>query len=83
MVLLESCVLGAIGGLVGLLVGSALTPLGVEALQLISGLPLAHRFDGGDLAWCFAGAVALTALAGLYPIWKMNRLDAVRAVRTG
>ncbi|MEM7310965.1 MAG: FtsX-like permease family protein [Planctomycetota bacterium] len=83
MVLLESCVLGGTGGLIGLAVGSALTPLVVKALQLISGLPLPQRSAGPYLAWCLMGALVLTALAGLYPIWRMSRLDAVRAVRTG
>ena len=83
MVLFESALLGGIGGLLGLAVGSALTPVVVRALQLISGLPLPQRFAGPYLAWCLLGALTLTALAGLYPIWRMNRLDPVQAVRTG
>jgi putative ABC transport system permease protein len=83
MVLLESAVLGATGGAVGLAVGSALTPLVVRALELVSGLPLPQRFAGPALAGCFAGALLVTLLAGLYPIWRMNRLDPVRAVRMG
>jgi len=55
----------------------------VESLQVISGLPLPHRTAGVHLALCLAGALLLTELAGLYPIWRMNRFDAVRAVRTG
>jgi putative ABC transport system permease protein len=82
-VLLESLVLGGTGGAVGLIVGSALTPPVIRALELISGLPLPHRFAGPYVAWCLLGALALTVLAGVYPIWRMNRLDAVRAVRTG
>ncbi len=83
MVLLESTVIGVIGALLGLAIGSVLTPLIVEALQVISSLPLPHRTAGPWLAWSLAGAVSLTVLAGLYPIWRMNRFDAVRAVRTG
>ena len=54
--------------------------------------PLLVAFSGGAdssyLAWAAhralaEGALAVTALAGIYPIWRMNRLDAVRAVRTG
>jgi len=82
-VLLESAILGATGGAVGLCVGSALTPLVVRALELVSGLPLPQRFAGAALAACFAGALLVTLLAGLYPIWRMNRLDPVRAVRMG
>jgi putative ABC transport system permease protein len=83
MVLLESAVIGITGAVLGLVLGSILTPLIVEALQVISSLPLPHRTAGAWLAWSVAGAVALTLLAGLYPIWRMNRFDAVRAVRTG
>ena len=59
------------------------TPAVIRALELISGLPLPHRTAGPYLAWCLLGALGLTVLAGAYPIWRMNRLDAVRAVRTG
>ena len=83
MVLLESAVIGVTGAALGLVLGSILTPLIVEALQIISSLPLPHRSAGAWLAWSMAGAVALTLLAGLYPIWRMNRFDAIRAVRTG
>jgi putative ABC transport system permease protein len=83
MVLSESLVLGAIGGLLGLAVGSAMTPLVVRALELVSGLPLPQRTAGPALAACFAGALLLTLLAGLYPIWRISRLDPVRAVRSG
>ena len=83
MVLLESAVVGVCGGLLGLALGGALTPVIVEALQVVSGLPLPHRSAGAYLALCLAGALVLTLLAGLYPIWRMNRLDAVRAVRAG
>jgi putative ABC transport system permease protein len=82
-VLLESCVLGVTGGVIGSLVGSGLTPAVIRALELISGLPLPHRTAGVYLVWCVLGALALTVLAGAYPIWRMNRLDPVRAVRTG
>ena len=79
----ESGVIGVCGGLLGLALGGALTPVIVEALQVISGLPLPHRSAGPWLAACLGGALLLTLAAGVYPIWRMNRIDAVRAVRTG
>ncbi len=82
MVLLESGVVGACGGVLGLALGGLMTPVIVEALQVISGLPLPHKSAGPYLGLCLAGALALALVAGLYPIWRMNRLDAVRAVRT-
>ena len=83
LVLLESLVVGGCGGLLGLALGGLLTPVIVESLQVISGLPLPHKSAGVHLASCLVGALALTLVAGLYPIWRMNRFDAVRAVRTG
>ncbi len=83
MVMLESAVIGLTGAVLGLAVGMALTPVIVEALQAISSLPLPHRSAGAWLGWSLIGAVSLTLISGLYPVWRMNRFDAVRAVRTG
>ncbi|MCZ6596524.1 MAG: FtsX-like permease family protein [Planctomycetota bacterium] len=83
MVLLESAVIGITGAAIGLAVGAALTPVIVEALQVVSGLPLPHKTAGAFFGWSVLGALVIAAVAALYPIWRMNRLDAVRAVRTG
>ena len=82
-VLLESLLIGGCGGLLGLVVGTGLTPVLVSSLRVLSGLPLPLRSAGSFLAFSLAGAMVLAVLAGLYPIWRMNRFDAVRAVRTG
>jgi putative ABC transport system permease protein len=82
-VLLESALLGAVGGALGLAVGAALTPVLVLALRALSGLDLPLRTAGPWLAALPLGAVALAVLAGLYPLWRMRCMDAVRAVRTG
>ncbi len=83
MVLLESLVIGVLGAVIGLALGGSLTPIIVLALQELSGLPLPVRHAGIFLLWSLIGAVVLTVLAGLYPVWRMNRMDPVRAVRTG
>jgi len=82
-VLFESALIGAGGGLLGLAVGTGLTPVLVAALRVLSGLPLPLRTAGAFLPVAFTGAVVLTLLAGLYPIWRMNRMSAVEAVRAG
>ena len=41
------------------------------------------RSAGALMPFALIGALVLALSAGLYPIWRMNRLDAVRAVRTG
>ena len=83
MVLLESAVVGLLGGGLGVLLGSLLSPFIVEALQVISGLPLPQRGAGVHALWGWLGAVAVALLAGVYPVWRMNRADAIAAVRTG
>jgi putative ABC transport system permease protein len=83
MVLYESSVVGALGGILGTALGAALTPVIVRALEGMSGLDLPERTAGPWLALCPAGALALAVLASLYPIRKMNRTSAVAAVRAG
>jgi putative ABC transport system permease protein len=83
MVMLESGVVGLLGGGLGVGLGSLISPFIVEALQVISGLPLPLRGAGVYLAWGWAGAVIVTLAAGVYPVWRMNRADAIAAVRTG
>jgi len=81
--LLESAVMGLFGGALGLLVGAGLTPVLVSSLRALSGLALPLRSAGPWLAFSLVGAVLVSVLAALYPIWRSNRMDAVRAVRTG
>ncbi len=82
-VMLESAVIGGLGGVLGLVVGAGLSPVLVSALRVLSGLALPFRTAGIHLMVGALGALVLSLLAGLYPIWRMNRFDAVRAVRTG
>jgi ABC-type lipoprotein release transport system permease subunit len=60
-----------------------LTPVLVVALRVLSGLDLPLRTAGAWNVLAVVGALALTLAAGLYPLWRANRMDAVRAVRTG
>jgi len=83
VVLLESAVIGVLGGVLGSLVGLGLTPVLVSALRALSGLALPLRTGGIGVPLSCAGAVLLTVAAGLYPVWRSNRMDAVRAVRSG
>ncbi len=82
-VLLESLIVGAIGGGLGAAIGAGLTPVIVRALRVISGLPLPDAGPGWWFVAGWGGAIAVALLAGLYPIWRMNRGNAVAAVRTG
>ena len=64
------------------------TPEGIPVRPLytaedLAGLDLPSRGAGPWFWITLGGSLALTSVAALYPIWRMNRMDAVRAVRTG
>jgi len=66
-IVVESLVIGVIGGLIGLAAAGLLTRL-LEALSPESSLSF---------------AVAIGILAGIYPAWKAARLDPIEALRYG
>ena len=81
-VVMESGAIGLIGGILGVSAGLALTPVLISSLSVLSGLALPLRNAG---AWCLVflvGSVLLSVLAGLYPIHRMRRMNAVEAVRS-
>jgi len=82
-VLLESLVVGVVGGGLGAALGAAVIPVTVQALTVISGLSLPPVGPGIWLPLGWGGAVLVGVLAGVYPIWRMNRNDAIAAVRLG
>ena len=82
-VLLESVVIGTTGAVLGIALGSGLVYAMVDALKLLSGLDLPQVGFQWDYLLAGLGAFLVTIVAGLYPIWRMNRMDPVRAVRTG
>ncbi|MFT7487607.1 MAG: putative ABC transport system permease protein, partial [Candidatus Paceibacteria bacterium] len=83
MVWLEGLFMGFFGGLLGLALGTLLTPIILRALEALSGLELNVQGAGAWNWITLAAAVVLTLGAGAYPVWQMNRTDSVRAVRTG
>lgn len=80
--LLEAIVVGLAGGGLGVLLGLAATPFVVDALDTIAGLNLEPASAGWWIPIAFFGAIAVSAVASLYPIRRARKFDAVRAVRT-
>jgi putative ABC transport system permease protein len=80
-VLCEALVIGAFGGLLGTVLGASLAPVIVRALEALSSLDLPDASAGNWLWIMPLGSVALAFVAALYPILRMNRTDAVAAVR--
>jgi putative ABC transport system permease protein len=83
MVWLESAVMGLFGGLLGLALGALLGPVIIRSLEVLSGLGLPWLGAGWWNAITLGAAVVITVLAGAYPVWRMNRTDTVKAIRTG
>jgi len=81
-ILLESALIGFIGGIVGLIIAAivlqtAIILFGSQIgdIKLISMLPLWLIFG------VIGGATGLSVLAGLYPAWRASRLNVVEALR--
>lgn len=83
IVLCEALVIGVLGGLLGTALGAALTPVVVRALEALSGLDLPDVAPVSWLVACPIGAVLLSLAASVYPILRIQRMDALAAVRTG
>ncbi len=83
MVLLEALVVGATAGLLGLCLGSALSPVIVRALRVVSGLPLPYPGLSWQHIGAAAGAIVVAIVAVLYPLLRMIRARPAEAVRSG
>lgn len=81
--LIEAGLVGLVGGGLGVVIGLLATPVVVHALESIAGLTLPPRVAPGWVAIALTGSITLALAAAAYPIRRMNRFDAVRAVRTG
>jgi ABC-type antimicrobial peptide transport system permease subunit len=76
MIMKESLLLSAVGGLVGILLG-----MGLGNLFPLLLATLEPYFSGELLVRALLLALALGAIAGLYPSWWASRLDPLEALR--
>ncbi len=80
MVLKESLLLGALGGLTGILIGYILTQ-GLAAVPSIGEMIGSGSFSPGLILQAMAIAIILGALGGLYPAWRATKMQPVEALR--
>jgi len=84
--LLESSIYGFIGGIVGLLVGSAasyfVTPYIAqnEFTAFVSGMDGTVLLDISSMVTILLGSIVIATLSGLYPAWRAAKLTPVEAI---
>jgi len=84
--LLEAAAYGAIGGVVGLIVGLAasqvVTPLIAqnEFTAFVGSASVSSLPSFGDIGLIMVGSIVVSSLSGLYPAWRAARLAPVEAI---
>jgi putative ABC transport system permease protein len=82
LTLLETGLLGASAGLVALPTGYILALVLIYIINLRSfGWTLTMQLQPGEFLQAFGVALAAALLAGLYPAWRMGRIQPAEAVR--
>ena len=80
MILKESLLLGALGGLSGILIGF-LMARGLAAIPSIGEMIEAGQFSAALITKAMLIAIFLGALGGLYPAWRATRMQPIEALR--
>ena len=76
LVMYESVMLGIGGGIVGMVAGYLI----VQLAKGYIGIPMVVTVQTAALAFLFAVAVGL--IGGIYPAWKVSKLDPLEAIRS-
>jgi putative ABC transport system permease protein len=81
MLLIESGVMGVLGGVFGLILGIPLAVITAEALTEVSHLELVYELSPTALITVLGGAVAISLLAVLGPAFRANHLRLSQVMR--
>ena len=82
LILLETGLLGTSAGLVAMPAGFILALILVYIINLRSfGWTLSMQLHAGEFTQAFLVALAAALLAGLYPAWRMGKVDPAEALR--
>jgi putative ABC transport system permease protein len=80
--LLESGLIGLVGGIVGTLLGLGISQLGISLInQLGSGFEMLAVISASLIGITLAGSFLIGAISGLLPAWRASRLPVVDALR--
>lgn len=79
--LIESGLMGLVGGIVGTLLGLGVSSLASAVIGRIFDVRVAVVVSPSLIVATLAGAFALGAVAGLWPAWRAAKLPVVDALR--
>jgi len=79
--LIESGLMGFVGGIVGVILGIGLDILASRLLERFFDFSLAIVISPGLILWTLALSFCLGAIAGIWPAWRASRLQVVDALR--
>ncbi len=79
--LIESGLIGLVGGIVGTILGFGLDLFASRLLERFFDFDLLIVVNPALIAWTLIGSFGLGALAGIWPAWRASRLQVVDALR--
>lgn len=81
MVLAEACLMGVLGGVLGLFTGTILARIFFIGMTTMSGYQLNYVLPLGGLVVSFVGAVIISLLAAIFPARRAAQIEILEAVR--